>query len=52
MTSDEWTCLISFATALLTCSERMGAKNSKRKYMSQVGFEPTPRQSTAGKSAP
>ena len=29
MTSGEWTCLISFATAPLTCSERGGAKNSK-----------------------
>ena len=31
-----------------------GAKNSKWKYMSQVGFKPTPRQSTTekGKSAP
>ena len=26
-----------------------GAKNSKWKYMSPVGFEPTPRQSTTGK---
>ena len=28
-----------------------GAKNSKWKYMSPAGFEPTPRQSTTGKSA-
>ena len=30
---------------------REGAKNSKWKYMSPAGFEPTPRQSTTGKSA-
>ena len=29
-----------------------GAKNSKWKYMSPAGFEPTPRQSMTGKSAP
>ena len=29
-----------------------GAKHSKWKYMYPVGFEPTPRQSTTGKSAP
>ena len=29
-----------------------GAKNSKWKYMSPAGFEPTPCQSTTGKSAP
>ena len=29
MTSGEWTCLISFATAPLTCSERGGGENSK-----------------------
>ena len=28
-----------------------GAKNSKWKYMSPAGLEPTPRQSTTGKSA-
>ena len=42
MTSGEWTCLISFATAPLTCSNGEGAKNSKWKYMSPAGFEPTP----------
>ena len=31
--------------------ELEGAKNSKWKYMSPVWFEPTPRQSTTGKSA-
>ena len=29
-----------------------GAKNSKWKYISPAGLEPTPRQSTTGKSAP
>ena len=30
----------------------VGARNSKWKYMSPAGFEPTPRQSTTGKSVP
>ena len=50
MTSGEWTCLISFATALLTCWNGEGAKNSKWKYMSPAGYEPTHRQFTTGKS--
>ena len=29
-----------------------GAKNSQWKYMSLAGFEPSPRQSTTGMSAP
>ena len=29
MTSGEWTCLISFATAPLTCSERGGSENTQ-----------------------
>ena len=31
MTSGEWTCLISFATAPLTCSERRGSEKFKMK---------------------
>ena len=31
MTSGEWTCLISFATAPLTCSERGGSEKFKMK---------------------
>ena len=51
MTSGEWTCLISFATAPLTCSERGGSEKFKMKiynFMSPAGFEPTPRQSKTG----
>ena len=33
MTSGEWTCLISFATAPLTCSERGGSKIFKKIYI-------------------
>ena len=49
MTSGEWTCLISFATAPLTCSERGGSEKFKMKYRSAAGFEPhnaSPRQET------
>ena len=36
MTSGEWTCLISFATAPLTCSERGGIEKFKMKiYVSR-----------------
>ena len=36
MTSGEWTCLISFATAPLTCSERGGSEKFKMKiYVSR-----------------
>ena len=38
----EWSCLISFARASLSCSEQAGniANNSKWKYMSKAGFVP------------
>ena len=44
--------LISFAMAPLTRSERGGSQKFNIKIMSPAGFEPTPRQSTTGKSAP
>ena len=43
MTSGEWTCLISFATAPLTCSERGGSEKFKMKiYVSSVIRTHTP----------
>ena len=54
MTSGEWACLISFATAPLTCSEGGGSEEFKIKidaYMAPAGFELTQRDTT-GKSAP
>ena len=43
MTSGEWTCLISFATALLTCSERGGSEKFKMKiYVSGGDSNPHP----------
>ena len=50
MTSGEWT-LLWFHLQRLRWPVRngKGAKNSKWKYMSPAGFEPTPRQSTTGK---
>ena len=42
MTSGEWACLILFATAPLTCSERGESEKFKIKIMSPTGFEPTP----------
>ena len=50
MTSGE--CLISFATAPWTCLERGGSEKIQNENMSPVVFEPIPRQSTTGKSAP
>ena len=38
--SAEWSCLISFARALLTCKEGKQAKNSKWKYTSPPSIEP------------
>ena len=38
MTSCEWTCLISFATAPLTCSERGGSKKFKMKINVSSGI--------------
>ena len=44
MTSGEWTCLISFAKALLTCSERGGSEKFKMKIYVSSGIRthPTP----------
>ena len=38
MTSGEWTCLISFATSPLTCSERGGSKKFKMKIYVSSGI--------------
>ena len=38
MTSGEWTCLISFATAPLTCSERGGSEKFKIKIYVASGI--------------
>ena len=38
MTSDEWTCLISFATAPLTCSEQGGSEKFKMKIYVSSGI--------------
>ena len=38
MTSGEWTCLISFATAPLTCSERGGSEKFKMKIYVSCGI--------------
>ena len=38
MTSSEWTCLISFATAPLTCSERGGSEKFKMKIYVSSGI--------------
>ena len=38
MTSGEWTCLISFATAPLTCSERGGSEKFKMKIFVSSGI--------------
>ena len=38
MTSGEWTCLISFATAPLTCSEREGSEKIKMKIYVSSGI--------------
>ena len=38
MTSGEWTCLISFATAPLTCSERGGIEKFKMKIYVSSGI--------------
>ena len=38
MTSGEWTCLISFATAPLTCSERGGSEKFKMKISVSSGI--------------
>ena len=42
MTTDEWSCLISFAWAPLSCSERGGSKKIQNENISPSGFEPTP----------
>ena len=49
MTSGEWTCLISFATAPLTCSERGGSEKFKMKIYVSSGIRTHTRQSTTGK---
>ena len=49
MTSGEWTCFISFATAPLTCSERWGSEKFKMKIYVSSGIR-THTQSTTGKS--
>ena len=49
MTSGEWTCLISFATAPLTCSERGGSEKLKMKIYVSSGIRTHTRQSTTGK---
>ena len=49
MTSSEWTCLISFATASLTCSERGGSEKFKMKIYVSSGIRTHNRQSTTGK---
>ena len=46
MTSGEWTCLISFATAPLTCSERGGSEKFKMKIYVSSGIRTHTRQST------
>ena len=38
MTSGEWTCLISFATAPLTCTERGGSEKFKMKIYVSSGI--------------
>ena len=38
MTSGEWTCFISFATAPLTCSERGGSEKFKMKIHVSSGI--------------
>ena len=38
MTSGEWTCLISFETAPLTCSERGGSEKFKMKIYVSSGI--------------
>ena len=38
ITSGEWTCLISFATAPLTCSEREGSEKFKMKIYVSSGI--------------
>ena len=50
MTSGEWTCLISFATAPLTCSERGGSEKFKMKIYVSSGIRTHTGQSTTGKS--
>ena len=40
MTSGEWTCLISFATAPLTCSERSGSEKFRMKICIQWDSNP------------
>ena len=50
MTTGEWSCLISFTWAPLTCSERGGSEKFKMKIYVPAGFEPAPRQSMTGKS--
>ena len=42
MISGEWTCLISFATAPLTCSERGGSEKFKMKICLQRDSNPHP----------
>ena len=42
MTSGEWTCLISFATTPLTCSERGGSEKFKMKICLQRDSNPRP----------
>ena len=49
MTSGEWTCLISFETAPLTCSERGGSEKFKMKIYVSSGIRTHTRQSTTGK---
>ena len=49
MTSGEWTCLISFATAPLTCSERGGSEKFKMKIYVSSEIRTHTRQSTTGK---
>ena len=39
MTSGEWTCLISFATAPLTCSKRGGSEKFKMKIYVSSGIQ-------------
>ena len=47
MATGEWPCLIIFSWDPLTCLERRGGiEKFKIKYMSPVGFEPTPRHHT------
>ena len=42
MTSGEWTCLISFATTPLTCSERGGSEKFKMKICLHRDSNPHP----------